>query len=167
MSNDGKNPTQNRRVIRGLGNIPVSAIASAFVESSVRLMEDVTRFSLGGEDVSARDLGNPSCLLPVIVWHADALRTWVDGRGFGIEYPQSEDAFLSVTADLSSVTDSQSELILYLAESLHDAKLLPVDERNCVMLDALVHRFVDSIALRAKNIANSKNVAKSEYQFSI
>lgn len=154
MLTQGKSQKTTGRILRMLDKIPFEDLASAYVKTSTRLMNDdksnPVKFSFNGDELSPNDLGSKLILLPVIMWHADSIRQWVDGRPFGISYRKSESAFLGVEVSTSGVTDSKSEFILYLEESLHDAKLLPVDGKNRIMLDSLVDRFTDSLPAAPK-----------------
>lgn len=106
-------------------------------------------FTLGGNVVFSGELGNPDCLLPVIVWHAERLNRQGMNKKDALEagYPSNSAAYLGRSVSLEGFTGALSEALLFLMESFHDIRdNSPKDKLTgeSVELDHVVAQFRDA-----------------------
>lgn len=108
-------------------------------------------FVLDGAEVSDITVGSPEGLLPLVMWHADAFyRYAIDKHGFGLVMTSADDALLHRSVHLGKVFRSNSEVLLFTVEALHDMhQHLPGCEQvpGAVELRSLVDRFVIECAV--------------------
>lgn len=102
-------------------------------------------FVLDGVALADADLGDPSALLPLLVWHAESLYKYgINANGLGIVLRPDDQALLGRSIDADRMYRSVSELLCFVVEALEDARQhLPKCQsvKGAAELRSLVDRF--------------------------
>jgi hypothetical protein len=111
-------------------------------------------FALDNDAIADADLGDRSMLLPLVMWHADALYSYtMNPRGLGLSFVADPDAMLLNSIDVGRSNRSASEILLFTIEALNDLRLhLPksTNVNGAVQLRPMVDTFVNALKMAAE-----------------
>ena len=134
-------------------------LVSTWAERARRKGASKGVFVLDGAKVSDGELGSPTALLPLLVWHADNLyRYGVRQRGLGIQFDADDEALLKRRVNLDKSDRGASEVLLFVLEAAEDARQhLPRSESvpGAVELRGLVNQFAAQMGVSAAPGADS------------
>lgn len=108
-------------------------------------------FVLDGAKISDAEMGSPSAMLPLFLWHASNVYNFgVPKARLGVEFSVDEDALLKRSVSADRVGRATSEVLLFVLEALEDAhKHLPRNEaaNGAVELRGLVNQFAADMGM--------------------
>lgn len=136
----------------------VSAVVTRWAERQRNRGATKGVFVLDGAKVSDDEVGNPSMLLPVLVWHAENhFRYGVSSLGLGANYREDDEALLKRSVDMDRATRGHSDILLFVIEAAEDARQnLPAcaGVAGAVELRSLVNKFTQAFGVRAATTAD-------------
>lgn len=128
-------------------------VAAKMADLAARpLPEGVPLLSLSGKALGSHEFGSAAGVLPAVIWHANRLAAYGMDRKSGLEpaFPPDKQSLLGYRVDLGGSSVPESELLLFMMESVHQTFAgLDRDPANglTIRLDGLVAEFVSAMAV--------------------